>query len=177
MTPLPHPQAGPVPVTAVPVCAEPPTLVSSAAVGQVSGPGVLPLSESSGVAVLSGLTCEPFFAKAPAEHCWRGGVFGSRVSVPIRSETLHSSLVSQLDGFTWTLGRMRLERDVLAPSARVAMCPVFGLTKHESASAYGGLYVGAPCLVEAAVHRCVAQHGRGVFVVIDPGPGRRAAWQ
>ena len=100
-----------------------------------------------------------------------------RLPCPHRLLRLDPSLVSQIDGLCFSLCRMRLERDVLADSLEAAYCPIFGRASFESASSFDGFYFGDPRDVEAALRSAVEEHGRGVFVVVDPGRALRPEWQ
>ncbi len=100
-----------------------------------------------------------------------------RVPCAHRCLRLDPSLVSQIDGLCFSLCRMRIERDVLASCLEDAYCANFGRASFESASSFDGLYFGAASAVHAAVLCACAEHGRGVFVVIDPGQAHRLDWQ
>ena len=72
---------------------------------------------------------------------------------------------------------MRLERDVLAHSFDASYCPFYGRATFESASFVDSLYFGSPAAVATAVLRVQSEHGRGVFVIVDPGTVLRPQWQ
>ena len=87
------------------------------------------------------------------------------VRVPIRRWRLHFSITAQIDGLLFSLLGVRLDRDVLAPSASTAQCPFYGRGQWESCSSFCGLYVSDGATVAKAIVVAARHHGCGVFVV------------
>ena len=155
--------------------------VVEASSGAVSGPNVQPLEvapvrllvtgEPSASVTNGGLTAVvvPMFKALPraiyvGEEPPRE-VLPPRVVVDDRPWDMDFSLVAQMDGIMYSILGIRIERDVLAPSAADSVCPFFGRASVEPLTAFCGFYFGDPEAVAHAVAQCVQQHAVGTFVV------------
>ena len=102
-----------------------------------------------------------------------GGV-GDDIRLPLwelpqttRSFAMHFSLVSQIDGLSFKCqGRgARIERDVLAPSAKEAVCHIHGHAPWMSTGSFCGLFLCDFQFMPAVVATVASHKGYGVFIV------------
>ena len=87
------------------------------------------------------------------------------VVVRNRPWDMEFSIVAQVDGILHSIVGVRIDRDVLAPSAAGSVCLFFGRALVEPMAAFCGIYFGESGAVDDAVAQCVAQHAMGAFVV------------
>lgn len=91
---------------------------------------------------------------------------------------LHHSLVAQMDGLMDSFFRIRVERDVFAPSLAASHSVFYGVSPFVAWSTFVGLYYGdfevLPEVVATAItHQCI-----GLFIVpVWPDHGRRILWK
>ncbi len=86
-----------------------------------------------------------------------------------RTQSQHCTSSAASELYKRQLCRMRIERDVLAHCLDVSYCSMYGCASFESASSFDGFYFGSARDVESAVLQAKEEHGRGVFIVVDPG--------
>ena len=81
------------------------------------------------------------------------------VVVQNRPWDMEFSIVAQVDGILHSIVGVRIDRDVLAPSAAGSVCLFFGRALVEPMAAFCGIYFGESGAVADA------QHVMGAFVV------------
>ena len=100
-------------------------------------------------------------------------VFSGLCRIPKRSESerprLHWSQIAQADGLLYKEVRVRIERDVMAPSMVAAASKCWGPPPAGvPLGAVEGLYWAPRQDMPAVVAAVASQHGRGLFVVTPP---------
>ena len=83
----------------------------------------------------------------------------------------HPCIVLQMDGLLFACFRLRIERDVCAPSHTLSFCDAFG-PGSSPASTFCGLYMPTPLKLRAVLTAAKMERGLGVFV----GPASDDAW-